>query len=386
MSIVSPGARTVPLHRRSLFAAPLLAPALARAQDFETVPSRRGAFRFRVFASGLENPWGGGFLPDGRLLVTERPGRVRLVSPEGQVSAPLAGLPEVEDSGQGGLLDIQPAPDFAATSEVFFSAATRVQGGALTRLYRARLRGDRLTQVLAVVDAAPAQARGRNHFGGRIAFSPDGAHLFLTCGDRYNERGRAQQMDDLAGKILRLTRDGRIPRDNPFAGRPGHRGEIWTYGHRNPQGIAFHPATGSLFAAEFGPLGGDELNLLRPGEQYGWPEVSYGREYSGRPIANGRTSGPGITEPVKYWAPAVSPSGLAFAPPDAQPIWRGSLFMACLNTPGLLRMEMDGDRVSSEERLLWGRARMRHVIFAPDGALLLLTDEPRGRILRLEAA
>lgn len=374
------------LHRRSLLAAPLAAPAILRAQEAETVPSQRGAFRLRTFAGGLENPWGGGFLPDGRLLVSERPGRARLVALDGQVSAPLAGVPTVEDSGQGGLLDMRPAPDFAATSEVFFSAATLVHGGALTRLYRARLGAGRFTEVRAVVDAAPAQARGRNHFGGRIAFSPDGAYVFLTCGDRYYERERAQRLDDLAGKVLRLTRDGRIPRDNPFAGQPGRRGEIWTYGHRNPQGISFNPATGSLFAAEFGPLGGDELNLLRPGGQYGWPEVSYGREYSGRPIANGRTSGPGITEPVKYWVPAVSPSGLVFAPADAQPIWRGSLFMACLNTPGLLRMEMEGDRVVSEERLLWGRARMRQVIFAPDGALLLLTDEPRGRILRLEAA
>jgi len=371
--------------RRSLIALPLASPALARAQEAETIRSERGPFRLGVFATGLENPWGGGFLPDGRLLVSERPGRARLVAPDGRISAPLAGLPAVEDAGQGGLLDMRPAPDFAATSEVFFSAATRVRGGALTRLYRARFLGDRFTEVRPIVDAAPAQAHGRNHFGGRIAFSPDGAHVFLTCGDRYDERERAQRLDDLAGKILRLTRDGRIPADNPFVGRAGYRGEIWTYGHRNPQGISFNPATGSLFAAEFGPLGGDELNLLRPGEQYGWPEVSYGREYSGRAISGGRTSGPGITEPVRYWVPAVSPSGLVFAPPSAQPIWRGSLFMACLNTPGLLRMEMDGDRIASEERLLWGRARMRQVIFAPDGALLLLTDEPSGRILRLSA-
>ncbi|WP_421990708.1 PQQ-dependent sugar dehydrogenase [Roseococcus sp.] len=382
----------MPLRRRSLLAAALplplalAVPAVARAQGTETVPSQRGPLRLRTFATGLEHPWGGGFLPDGRLLISERPGRARLISRDGQVSASLAGLPEVEASGQGGLLDLRPAPDFAATSEVFFAAATLVQGGALTRLYRARLGPDGFTEVRAVVDAAPAQSRGRNHYGGRIAFSPDGAHVFLTCGDRYNERERAQRLDDLAGKVLRLTRDGRIPRDNPFVGMAGHRGEIWTYGHRNPQGIAFNPATGSLFAAEFGPLGGDELNLLRPGQNYGWPEVSYGREYSGRPIANGRTSGPGIAEPVKYWVPAVSPSGLAFAPADAPPAWRGGLFMACLNPAGLIRMEMEGDRVVAEERLLWGQARLRQVIFAPDGGLLLLTDEARGRILRLDAA
>ena len=373
----------MPLTRRSLIAAPLAAPAVARAQEAETVDSQRGAFRLRTFATGLEHPWGGGFLPDGRLLVSERPGRARLVAPDGRVSAPLAGLPAVEASGQGGLLDMQPAPDFAASSEVFFAAATRVEGGALTRLYRARLGTSGFTEVRAVLDATPPQSRGRNHFGGRIAFSPDGAHLFLTCGDRYDQRERAQRMDDLAGKIIRLTRDGTIPRDNPFFGRPGHRGEVWTYGHRNPQGVGFNPATGSLFAAEFGPLGGDELNLIRPGQNYGWPEVSYGREYSGRLIANGRTSGPGFVEPVKYWVPSVSPSGMAFAPAGA---WRGSLFLACLSPPGLLRLEMEGDRVVSEERLLWGRTRMRQVIFAPDGALLMLTDESRGRILRLEPA
>jgi glucose/arabinose dehydrogenase len=261
-----------------------------------------------------------------------------------------------------------------------------VQGGALTRLYRARLGAGGFTEVRALLDAAPPQPRGRNHFGGRIAFSPDGAHVFLTSGDRNDQRERAQRLDDLAGKILRLTRDGQIPRDNPFVGRAGHRGEIFTYGHRNPQGLSFNPATGSLFSAEFGPLGGDELNLIRPGQNYGWPEVTHGREYSGRPIADGRTSAPGLIEPVKFWVPSVSPSGLAFAPPDAQPVWRGSLFMACLNPTGLLRMEMEGDRVVSEERLLWDRVRMRQVIFAPDGALLILTDERRGRILRLDAA
>lgn len=376
--------------RRSLFAAlagaAFAVPAVTRAQEAETLRSRRGAFRVQSFAMGLENPWGGGFLPDGRLLVSERPGRARLVGADGQVSEALAGLPAVEASGQGGLLDMQPAPDFATSSEVFFTAATRVEGGALTRLYRARLGAAGFTDVRALLDAGPPQSRGRNHFGGRMAFTPDGRFLFLTSGDRNNERERAQRLDDLAGKVLRLTRDGSIPRDNPFFGRAGQRAEIWTYGHRNPQGIGFNPATGSLFAAEFGPLGGDELNLLQPGRNYGWPEVSYGREYSGRLIANGRTSGPAFVEPERHWVPAVSPSGMAFAPAGAPPIWRDSLFLACLNPPGLLRLEMEGDRIAGEERLLWGRARLRQAIFAPDGALMLLTDESRGRILRLEAA
>ncbi|MEI6158605.1 MAG: PQQ-dependent sugar dehydrogenase [Roseococcus sp.] len=377
----------MPLARRPLLTGLLAAPALARAQPAaETERSERGAFRWRILTAGLENPWGGGFLPDGRLLVSERPGRARLMSPDGTLSPPLAGLPEVVAEGQGGLLDLQPAPDFVTSAEVFFTSATLVEGGVLTRLSRARLTARGFEAVRPVLDVTPAQARGWLHYGGRIAFSPDGAHVFLTTGERNENRERAQKLNDLAGKVIRLTRQGEIPRDNPFFGREGLRAEIFTLGHRHPQGIAFNPATGSLFVAEFGPRGGDELNLIRPGLNFGWPEVSYGREYSGRQIAGGRTSGPGISEPVRHWVPSVSPSGINFAPAQAQPLWRGALYIACLNTPGLLRLQMEGDAVVAEERLLWGRARMRQVLFAPDGGLLLLTDESRGRVLRLDAA
>jgi len=377
----------MPLARRPLIAALLAPPALARAQTpAEMERSEAGGFAWRTLSGPLENPWGGGFLPDGRLLLSERPGRARLMSPDGTLSPPLAGLPNVVAEGQGGLLDIQPAPDFARTSEVFFTSATLVEGGVVTRLSRARMTAGGFEAVQPVLDAAPAQANGRLHYGGRIAFSPDGNHIFLTTGERNNNRERAQKLNDLAGKVIRLTRQGEIPRDNPFFGRAGHRGEIYSFGHRNPQGIAFNPATGSLFVAEFGPRGGDELNLVTPGLNFGWPEVSHGREYSGLRIAGGRTSGPSIAEPLRHWVPSVSPSGIQFAPAHAQPLWRGALYIACLNTPGLLRLNMDGDRVVSEERLLWGRARMRQVLFAPDGALLLLTDETRGRVLRLDAA
>jgi len=367
-----------------LIAALLATPALAQAQA-ELERSEGGAFRVRTLTSELSNPWGGGFLPDGRLLLSERPGRARLMAPDGTLSPPLSGLPEVVAEGQGGLLDLQPAPDFARSSEVFFASATLVEGGVLTRLSRARLTPRGFEAVQPVLDATPAQASGRLHYGGRIAFSPDGAHLFLTTGERNNNRERAQKLNDLAGKVIRLTRQGDIPRDNPFFDRAGHRGEIYSYGHRNAQGIAFNPATGSLFVAEFGPRGGDELNLVTPGQNFGWPEVSYGREYSGLRIAGGRTSAPGLAEPLRHWVPSVSPSGINFAPSHAQPIWRGALYIACLNTPGLLRLNMEGDRVVSEERLLWGRTRLRQVLFAPDGGLLLLTDETRGRVLRLDA-
>lgn len=374
----------MPLARRPLIAALLATPALAQAQA-ELERSEGGAFRLRTLTSELSNPWGGGFLPDGRLLLSERPGRARLMAPDGMLSPPLSGLPEVVAEGQGGLLDLQPAPDFARSSEVFFASATLVEGGVLTRLSRARLTPRGFEAVQPVLDATPAQASGRLHYGGRIAFSPDGAHLFLTTGERNNNRERAQKLNDLAGKVIRLTRQGDIPRDNPFFGRAGHRGEIYSYGHRNAQGIAFNPATGSLFVAEFGPRGGDELNLVTPGQNFGWPEVSYGREYSGLRIAGGRTSAPGLAEPLRHWVPSVSPSGINFAPSHAQPIWRGALYIACLNTPGLLRLNMEADRVVSEERLLWGRTRLRQVLFAPDGGLLLLTDETRGRVLRLDA-
>jgi len=374
------------IPRRALLAASLAAPATLAAQDTgEVVRSERGAFRVRVLTDQLQRPWGGGFLPDGRLLVTERAGRARLMSPDGELSAPLPGVPEVLAEGQGGLLDMQPAPDFATTNEVFFTSATMVEGGALTRLSRARLGTHGLEAARPVLDCSPAQSRGRLHYGGRIAFAPDGRHIFLTTGDRNEERERAQKLNDLAGKVIRLTREGQVPRDNPFVERQGHRAEIWSYGHRNSQGIAFDPTTGGLICAEHGPRGGDEINLIEPGQNYGWPNVSYGREYSGFRIAGGQTSGPGITEPLRHWVPSVSPSGINFAPADAQPLWRGALYMACLNTPGLLRVNMAGGQVTGEERLLWGRARMRQVLFTPDGALLLLTDETRGRVLRLDA-
>ena len=225
----------MPLTRRPLLAGFLAAPGVLRAQPAaELERSERGAFRLRTLTTGLEHPWGGGFLPDGRLLISERPGRARLMAPDGTLSAPLAGLPEVVAEGQGGLLDLQPAPDFASTNEVFFTAATLVEGGVLTRLWRARLGPRGFEEARAVLDAAPAQARGRLHYGGRMAFDPAGTHIFLTSGDRNESRERAQKLNDLAGKVIRLTRQGTIPRDNPFFGQPGHRAEVFSHGHRNP--------------------------------------------------------------------------------------------------------------------------------------------------------
>lgn len=365
-----------------------LAPTGASAQSAtEAVRSEHATFRVTAFATGLERPWGAAFLPDGRMLVTERPGRLRLVDRDGRVSDALSGVPQVEAGGQGGLLDIAIAPDFAETRELFLCHAQLVQGGALTRLTRARLNVDAsgLEGAQAVLDATPPQSQGRNHYGCRIAFSPDGQYLFLSTGDRFTQKERAQRLDDLAGKVLRLTRDGRVPQDNPFVGRDGARPEIWSYGHRNPQGLAFNPATGTLWAAEFGPRGGDEVNIIRPGENYGWPEVTHGVNYDGSVISD-RRSAPGMVDPERVWTPVISPSGIAFYQGDAFPGWRGSMFLAGLNEPGLVRLSMDGDRITEEERLLRRVVRMRHVLSGPDGRLYILTDEVQGRILRLDPA
>jgi glucose/arabinose dehydrogenase len=328
-------------------------------------------------------------LPDGRLLVTERPGRMRVIGMDGRVSDPLSGVPSVETSGQNGLLDVVLAPDFATTREIYFCYSALVPRGALTRLARARLAADLngIGSVQPVLDAAPPQFRGRAHFGCRIVFDREGRHVFLSTGDRYIDKNRAQDLGDLAGKMIRLTRDGRVPADNPFVGRQGARPEIWSYGHRNPQGLAWNPATGSLWESEFGARGGDEINIIRPGLNYGWPIVSHGVDYDGSPIGTGRQTAPGVEDPIHHWTPSVSPSGIAFYDGAAFPGWRGSLFVAALNRPGLVRLATEGDRVTGEERLLFDRGiRMRQIVVAPDGALLILTDERRGRILRLSPA
>jgi glucose/arabinose dehydrogenase len=369
--------------RRTLLALMLLA-APAAAQNAPVV-SERATFRVVTFAQGLEIPWGATFLPDGSMLVTERPGRLRRVGADGRVSAPLAGVPQVEGGGQGGLLDVAVAPDFARTREVFLCQSAAVEGGALTRLVSARLSpaGDALTGLRRVLDATPAQSSGRNHYGCRIAFGRDG-HLYLSTGER-NERARAQRLDDLAGKVIRLTRDGRVPADNPFVGQQGVRPEIWSYGHRHPQGLAFNPWTGSLWEAEFGPRGGDEINIVRRGANFGWPVVSHGREYWGPRISRD-VSAPNIADPVHVFAPPISPSGIAFYDGAAFPGWQRSLFVAALNTPGLVRLTTDGDRVVGEERLLTGLARMRSVLVGPDGRVYLVTDSPQGTVLRLDPA
>jgi glucose/arabinose dehydrogenase len=344
------------------------------------------AARFRVVqvAKGLNHPWGGAFLPDGRLLVTERPGRLRVVGLDGRLSAPLGGLPAFVAGGQGGLLDLALAPDFATTREVYLCHSAQLTDGTLTRLTRARLNADAtaLEGATAILDATPAQARRQLHYGCRIAFGPADGKIYLSTGDRYTDKMRAQRLDDLAGKVLRLERDGSPAAGNPFLGRQGVRPEIYSYGHRNPDGLAFNPRTGSLWLSEFGPRGGDEVNLIRPGLNYGWPLQTYGIDYDGSRI--GAPVVAGTEQPLRYWVPSISPTGLTFYEGAAFPGWRGSAFLPCLNTPGLLRLTTEGDRVTGEERLLWNAERFRHVLQGPDGKLYLFTDDSEGRVLRLD--
>lgn len=353
----------------------------------DVVRTDLASFRVTAFATGLERPWGAVFLPDGQILVTERPGRLRVVGRDGRIGAPVAGVPEVVAAGQGGLLDVTLAPDFATTREVFLCLAGAAPGGVLTRLVSGRLSTDlmRLEGARTLLDVTPAQSGGRNHYGCRVLFGPDGK-LYLATGDRYTDKARSQRLDDLAGKVLRLERDGRPAAGNPAFRVPGARPEIFSVGHRNPQGLTVNPATRSLWEIEFGARGGDEVNLLRPGLNYGWPVVSYGVDYDGSLIGSGRTAAPGTEQPLWYATPAASPSGGNFYAGEAFPGWRGSLFLAAQSPPGLVRLGTEGDRVTGEERMLWGRTRIRHVLPGPDGLLYLLTDQNDGAILRLEPA
>jgi glucose/arabinose dehydrogenase len=333
-------------------------------------------------AGGLENPWGLAFLPDGRLLVTERPGRLRIVDAAGRLSPPLAGVPAVQVGGQGGLLDVALDPRFGDNRLVYLSYAEPGQGGAGTAAARGRLGDGGLTQLDVIYRQVPKVA-GTAHFGSRLVFARDGA-LFITQGERYSHRDSAQDLATDLGKIVRIRPDGAIPPDNPFVGRAGARPEIWSYGHRNVQGAALHPVTGRLWTAEHGPMGGDEINQPAAGRNYGWPVITYGLDYSGARIGIG-TAAPGMEQPLHYWDPSIAPSGLTFYDGTAFPAWAGSLFVGSVKFPLLTRLTLDGDKVVREDRYLADLGeRIRDVRQGPDQRLYLLTDNPRGRILRIQ--
>jgi glucose/arabinose dehydrogenase len=336
--------------------------------------------KVETLAEGLDHPWGLAFLPDGRALVTERPGRLRLVDKSGKLSPPLAGVPEVYAQGQGGLLDVAVDPQFAQNRAIYFSFAEPGPGGAGTAVARAVLGASGLEQVRVIYRQVP-KVGGGNHFGSRLVFGRDGT-LFVTQGDRFSQRERAQDLSVTIGKVVRIRSDGSIPPDNPFAKREGARPEIWSYGHRNVQGATLGP-DGQLWTAEHGAQGGDEINHPQPGRNYGWPVITYGRDYSGAKIGIG-TSAPGMEQPVHYFDPSIAPSGLAFYTGDAFPQWKGSLLVGSLKFTHLARLEMRNGRVVSETRYLQDLGeRIRDVVQGPDGLVYLLTDSDKGRILRL---
>jgi glucose/arabinose dehydrogenase len=342
-------------------------------------------FRVETVADGLVHPWGLQFLPDGRLLVSERPGRLRLVGRDGKLSAPIDGVPKVAALNQGGLLDVALDPKFPANSLIYLTFA-EPRGGETngTSLARARLvlaaDGGRLEDVGIVFRQQPATTGGL-HFGSRLAFADDGT-LFVTLGERY-QKDYAQDLTRHWGKMVRILPDGSVPRDNPFVGRSDALPEIWSYGHRNPQSAAIHPVTRKLWTVEHGAKGGDEINIPQKGRNYGWPVITYGVDYSGARIGIG-TQKAGMEQPVYYWDPSIAPSGMAFYTGDMFPEWKGNLFVGSLVLRHLSRLELDGETVEKEERLLKDLGeRIRDVRQGPDGALWLLTDNPRGRVLRL---
>lgn len=379
-----PGGRGAPVaygdanvpSQRPAFSGQTRAPAVAVASP---------ALSRTVIASGLDHPWAVEQLPDGRFIVTERPGRLRIVGRDGRLGEPIAGLPRVFAEDQGGLLDVALPPDFATSRRIWFSYAepqpndmnnTAVASGVLSADERS------LTNVRVVWRQRPPW-RSTKHFGGRIVF--DGAgHVFITTGERSNPESRphAQDLDYALGKVIRLNVDGSTPTDNPFVGRAGALPEIWSLGHRNLQSAALDPQ-GRLWTVEHGPRGGDELNRPEAGRNYGWPIITYGQDYSGAPIGQGITSQAGLEQPVYYWDPVIAPSGMVFYTGALVPQWRGSVFIGALGrVQAVVRLVIENDRVVGEERIPIGQ-RVRDVIQGADGALYIVTDEDNGRLIRL---
>lgn len=362
------------------------APAIARAQD--VVRSSKHTLRLVTLSRGLEQPWSMAFLPDGRMLITERPGRLRVFANGRLEPTPLPGVPRVAATGQGGLLDVCLHPGFARNRVLYLSYSGEGAGGNATTVARAEWADGGLRAVTPIFEALP-RAPGGLHFGSRIAFDRAGL-MYVTTGERYN-KPRAQDLGDLGGKVVRLRDDGTVPPDNPFVGRPfvgqsAARPEIFTWGHRNPQGLAVHPETGRIWEVEHGPRGGDELNILKPGANYGWPKATAGIDYDGSVISPYKTL-PGMEDPIRTWVPSISPSGLCFYSGTAFPGWKGSLFTGGLSASALFRIELDGERTAGEERLIEGRLPyIRDVRQGPDGFLYLVTHSNSGGLFRLEPA
>ena len=363
------------------------ASSLAAAAD-PTFPGPAGSLSIQTVASGLVHPWSLAFLPDGRMLVTERPGRMRIVTRTGQMSAALGNVPSVYAQSQAGLMDVLLARDFDNTHTIFLCYAEPADGGGRIAVLHARLiEGEtpRLDDTTVIFRQKGPVSRGLN-IGCRMVQSPDG-NLFVTLGDHFAPKELAQKLDNHIGKIVRITPEGTAPADNPFIGKQDALPEIWAFGLRNAEGLAFNPADGKLWEQEHGPMGGDEINIIEKGRNYGWPRVSYGVNYDGTPVGNGKATMDGVTDPIWYWTPSIAPSGMAFYTGDLIPGWKGSLFNGALKFELLSRLELKGEKAVKEERLLKNlHERIRDVRQGPDGALYLLTDNSSGRILRIVPA
>ena len=345
-----------------------------------------GNARSVVVAEGLSNPWALAFLPgdpDGRMLVTERAGRMRVVSKDGKVSAAVVGVPAVHAVSQGGLMDVVASPNFLRDHTIYFSFSQSVPGGARTAVASAQLAADEnKIDNVKIIFAQADVVGGGHHFGSRIAIARDGS-LFITTGDRYSEKDKAQSLETHLGKVIHVNADGSVPKENPFASSATARKEIWSYGHRNLQGAAMHPVSGKLWTHEHGPRGGDELNVPLAGKNYGWPVIGYGIDYSGLRLHDS-TAKAGMEQPIHYWLPSIAPSGMAFYAADRFPQWKNSLFVGALAGQHLARLTLDGERVVAEERLLLDlKSRIRDVRQGPDGYVYVLTDDANGKILRV---
>lgn len=351
-------------------------------------PSSAGDLKVQTVASGLVYPWSLAFLPDGRMLVAERPGRLRIIAADGRLSPPLGNVPKVYAVSQAGLMDILLARDFAQSRTIFVCYAEAAEGGGRIAVLRARLIEDespRLDDITVIFRQKGPVSRGLN-IGCRMVQAQDD-NLFVTLGDHFGPKELAQKLDNHIGKIVRITPDGAAPADNPFIGNRGALPEIWAYGLRNAQGLAFNPADGKLWEQEHGPMGGDEINIIEKAQNYGWPRVSYGVNYDGTPVGSGKATMEGVTDPIWHWTPSIAPSGIAFYTGDLIPGWKGSMLNGALKFELLSRLELKGNKILKEERLLQSmRERIRDVRQGPDGAVYLLTDNASGRILRIVLA
>jgi glucose/arabinose dehydrogenase len=382
-------AQQAPVESRSPNA-PTQTPAFAGQTR---VPEQKSNVVFDVVpvAEGLVNPWAIEFLPDGRMLVTERPGRLRIVAKDGQLSPAVTGLPAMDARGQGGLLDVALDPAFNTNQLIYWSyseaAEPMINNTAVARGKLVADAAPRVENVQVIFHQTPS-LRSSLHFGSRLIFGRDGT-LFVTLGERSIIEGRmqAQRLDGLLGKVARINTDGTIPKDNPFVGRTDAKPEIWSYGHRNIQGAVLHPTTGELWEVEHGARGGDELNIARKGRDYGWPTITYGIEYNGRPVGEGLTAKDGMEQPIYYWDPVIAPGGMEFYTGTMFPAWRGNLFIGGLNSTHVVRLVLDGNKVVGEERLLTDlKERIRDVRQGPDGALYVATDNAKGRVLKIVPA